>query len=67
MEAQKQKTNPPPEDLKKKNSGSAPKTDERLSKAVAEAKDLSARLDKAATKKSGRWEHCCGVRIWVED
>lgn len=45
----------------------APKADDALAAKAAKAKDLLDKLDQAAQKKSGHWEQCCGVKVWVED
>jgi len=45
----------------------APKADEALAAKAARAKDLLDKIDQAAKKKSGHWEECCGVKVWIED
>lgn len=45
----------------------APERNEELAKAASQGKDILAKLDQAAKKKSGHWEMCCGVKVWVED
>ena len=66
MSAQKQKTHG--------TGGDGPATDhkdparnEELAKSAAQGKDILAKLDQAAKKKSGHYEQCCGVKVWVED
>ncbi len=35
--------------------------------AAAQGKDILAKLDQAAKKKSGHYETCCGVKVWIQD
>jgi hypothetical protein len=46
-----------------------PERNEELAKAANQGKDILAKLDEAAKRKGGHWEHCCGVKVkvWVED
>lgn len=62
---QKQKTTDP--DEPKKKDADTTTSDPKLKKALSDGKSLADRLDQAAKRKSGHWEHCCGAHIWVED
>lgn len=44
-----------------------PKPDDKLAAMAKKGKDLLGKLDEAQKKKSGHWEQCCGVRVWVKD
>jgi hypothetical protein len=66
MSLQKLKTPEPDQPAPKPKDG--PSADPKLNKARDEGKDLLARLDEATkNKKSGHWEVCCDVRVWVDD
>ena len=41
--------------------------DEGLKSKSDKAKDVLAKLDKAAQKPRGHYVECCGIRRWVED
>jgi len=66
MSAQKQKTHGMDGDGPA-TEHKGPERNEELAKAASQGKDILAKLDQAAKKKSGHWEQCCGVKVWVED
>ena len=66
MSAQKQKTHGAGGDDATQDHKN-PERNEELAKSAAQGKGILAKLDQATKKKSGHWESCCGVKVWIED